>query len=218
MLRLNLWRAWLTLNPASMRLVVEDPGPVSQLPHSLEATHDALLALGFVSLGTHLEHPRFGLATLMYDYAHAHDGVFASLFEAPRWGVRWGRGLAYVPRSESEGPAARLVLTSPMANGGFVVSANARRPGANVPGRYLSGAIEGVSADRLFKAHLRRLPQLGAPQAEWTIDGRLHAAKTWHCEVGKTELRQQHAVGLLWTLGALGMVGASFLGNTGPTP
>lgn len=209
-LRLNLWRGWLVLQPASMRLLIEDPGPLGQVPASLEPSHEALEALGFTSIGSHLEHPRFGAATLMYDYAHAGEGVFATLFDAPRWGVRFQRGLGWVPRSEAEGPAVRLLLVTPTVAGGFVVSANSRRPGANVPGRYFSGALVGVTPQRLLKAHLRRVTELGAPHAQWTIEGRLDAARTWYSEVGKTELRQQHAVGLLWTLGALGMVGASF--------
>jgi len=96
-----------------------------------------------------------------------------------------------------------------------VLSANSRRPGANVPGRYLSGALIGVSVERLLKAHLRRMSEMGAPKAVWSIEGRLAAARAWYSDVGKTELRQQHAVGLLWTLGALGMVGASLLGTDG---
>ncbi len=209
-LRLNLWRAWLVVRPESIRLLIEDPGELHQVPSVLEPTHEALLALGFVSIGSHLEHPRFGAATMMYDYANATEGVFATIFEGPSWGVRFARGFAYVPRSEAEGPAARLVLMSPIEGGGFVVSANARRPGANRPGRYLSGALVGVTPERLLKAHLRRVPELGRPKAEWHIEGRLVVARAWYSDVGKAELRQQHAVGLLWTLGALGMVGASF--------
>jgi hypothetical protein len=215
MFRLNLWRAWLVLRPGSTRLFVEDPGTLSQVPSALEPMHDALRALGFTSIGSHLEHPRFGAQTLMYDYAHPALGVFASVFVAPAWGLHFARGLAWVPRTESEGPPVRLVLLTPTQHGGFVVSANARRPGANVAGRYLSGALVDAPPDRLLKAHLRRVPELGAPNAQWTIDGRLAAAKEWYSEVGKTELRQQHAVGLLWTLGALGMVGASFFGADG---
>ncbi len=215
MLRLNVWRGFLVLKPDSMRLLIEDPGELREVPAVLEPTHDALKALGFVSIGSHLEHPRFGAATLMYDYANATDGVFATLFEGPAWGVRFHRGFGYVPRSEAEGPRARLVMMTPTDNGGCVLSANSRRPGANVAGRYLSGALVGVTPERLLKAHLRRVPELGTPKAEWTIEGRLAVARAWYSDVGKTELRQQHAVGLLWTLGALGMVGASLLGKDG---
>jgi len=109
MLRLNLWRGWLVLRPASMRLLIEDPGELNQVPAVLEASHDALKAHGFVSVGSHTEHPRFGAATLMYDYANPTEGVFATLFEGPKWGVRFQRGFGYVPRAEAEGPAARFV-------------------------------------------------------------------------------------------------------------
>jgi len=71
------------------------------------------------------------------------------------------------------------------------------------------------NVERLLKAHLRRMSEMGAPKAVWSIEGRLAAARAWYSDVGKTELRQQHAVGLLWTLGALGMVGASLLGTDG---
>ena len=165
MLRLNLWRAWLVIKPQSMRLLIEDPGEVRQVPRVLELTHEALQALGFTSIGSHLEQPRFGAASLIYDYVHAQNGVFASLSEAPRWGVRFNRGVAYVPRSEAEGPQARLVLLTPCANDAFVLSANARRPGANLAGRYLSGALPGVTVERLFNAHLRRLAEMSAPAA-----------------------------------------------------
>jgi hypothetical protein len=63
----------------------------------------------------------------------------------------------------------------------------------------------------VLKAHLRRVPEVGTPRRLETLDSRVVAAREWYARSGKAELRQQHAVGLLWTVFALGMVGASLL-------
>ena len=195
LLRWHLWRAVLFLSPASMRVIADSPPGMASVPSSLEATHDALGALGFEHLGTHLEHPRFGRKLLLFDYVHREKQTFASVSEGPD-GV------------------ARYSFFTPSAGGGFALTASFRKPGREVKGRVLSGGLEGANPERLFKAHVRRVAEVGPPEAEWTLEGRVAAQLAWYAGSGKPEVRQQNAVGLLWTLGALGMVGAAFLGRS----
>jgi hypothetical protein len=195
LLRFQLWRAVLFLWPQSVRVEADTPDASVRVPGSLEAAWDALKAAGFTPLGSHLEHARFAPAVTMYDAAHQTRGVFASVFEG-----KDGR--------------ARVLLLTPVEGGGFVLTANHRRPARDVPGRYASGGIEGASVERLVNAHARRLASLGPGKGPWTLEARVDAARNWFRSSGKAELRQQHAVGLLWTLGALGMVGAAIFGRS----
>ncbi len=189
LIRWNLWRAVLFLAPGSVLVDSDAPAGAAPLPAPLSGPHRALLALGFVALGTHLEHPRFGKRLLSFDYAHPTERVYASLF----------LGLS--------GP--RLYLLTPTRGGGLVLTADFRRPAREEKGRYLSGTVEGATPERLLRAHQRRVAELGEPDSSWTLDGRVDAARSWYSGAGKTEVRQQNAVGLLWTVFAIGMVGAA---------
>lgn len=192
-LRLQAWRALVFLRPESVRLEVDTPDASILVPSIVEGAWDALKAAGFTPLGSHLEHARLAPAVTMYDAVHEAKGTFASVFEG-----KDGR--------------ARVVLFTPI-DGGFVLTANYRRPARDRQG-YSSGGIEGASVERLVNAHARRVASHGAPKGPWTLDARVDAARNWYRGAGKAELRQQHAVGLLWTLGALGMVGAAIAGRT----
>ncbi|MBL9038428.1 MAG: hypothetical protein JNG84_07940 [Archangium sp.] len=214
---LNAWRALVFVAPTSCRVTVEDPGPLTTVPGALEATHAQLLELGFESLGSHTEQHPLGPARWHLDYVHRAEGVWASVHAPPKWGLS-AAARCWVPRAEAEGPRARVSLVTPGTQG-VLVSSNFRRPGAHVPGAFFCGAIEGVPLARLLRAHVRRVPEVGAPQGEWTVDGLAALLRGCFNGAGKTELRQRHAAGLLWTLGALGMVGVSlFLQPNGPIP
>lgn len=190
----NLWRALLFFRPTSVRVLADAPPGAEGVPGALEGPHEALLKLGFSPLGTHLEHPLLGDALSLYDYALPGEKTFASLF-ADRHGE------------------PRLLLLSPAKGGGFVLTADHRRVAREVKGAYLSGGVPGATPERLLKVHTRRLAELGAGDAEWTQDGRVSLALAWYRGAGAVELRLQNAVGLLWTLGALGMVGAAIFGK-----
>ena len=185
----HLWRAVAFLKPTSVRLEVDTPGP-TPVPGGLESVDSTLKSLGFSIIGTHLEHPWFTRALLNYDYVNVEKKTFATVY-------RQGTS------------AARFYFVSSAANGGSVLTANYRRPGANVPGVYLAGGLEGVGAARLFKAHLRRLEEMPAVDVDFTIEGRVKQAAQWFAGIGVTELRRQHAVGLMWAVGALGIAGSA---------
>lgn len=192
-LRLTFWRALLVLRPTSVRLEVEEPGDQVKIPPGLQKSAAELERLGFVRLGSHSEKPPLGPRTLCFDFARPAKGIFATLFEG---------------RDE----AAALYLMSRLASGGFVISANHRRPAKDEPGRYVTGWLEDVPVDRIYKAHLRRVE--GMPlEATFTQEGRMEAARAWYEGPGRSELRQQHVPGLLWTVASLGMVAAAVFGR-----
>jgi hypothetical protein len=189
LLRFQAWRAVLCLRPQAVRVEVDTPADVTTVPPELEDTWGELKKLGFTLLGAHSERAPLTSATWFLDAAHPAHPVVASLSVSP---------------DEQD----HLVFLTQSARG-FVITANYRRLSFEVPGAYLAGGLDGATPERLLKAHLRRVPEIGAPKVLGTIEARVVAAREWYSETGKPELRQQHAVGLLWTLGALGMVGAA---------
>jgi hypothetical protein len=193
-LRANLWRAILFVRPQSIRIEADAPAGQVKLPEELFALDAALRAAGFASLGSHSERPRLGQETFSYDYLHAQEKVY---------------GTAYVGRDGS----ARLYLLTPTTNGGYVITANYRRPARERKGAYVSGALENPTVERLLKAHQRRVPEVGqsATGAAGDQEARLAAARAWFEGSGQGEVRMQNAFGLLWTLGTLGMVAAAIL-------
>lgn len=190
-LRWQAWRAVLFLRPSGVRVETETPADAAEIPGELEDTVGDLKKLGFVLLGTHSEKIPLLTEKHFVDLAHVESGVVASLTVGPDEQDH----LVFVTESEK----------------GFVVTANYRRPAREVPGEYLSGGLDGASAERLLKVHLRRVPEIGPFKRIDTLDSRVESARRWFSRSGKPELRQQHAVGLLWTLFALGMVGAALL-------
>jgi len=188
-LRFQAWRAWLFLRPEAVRVEVETPADVTQLPGELDDASGELQKLGFTLLGAHSEKAPLAPERIFLDYVHRTEPVVASL--------RLGR---------DEQPLLELVTQSEK---GFVITANFKRIAREEAGAYLSGGLDGASFERVLKAHLRRVPEIGPVKPLTTLDQRVDAARAWYARSGKPELRQQHAVGLLWTLGALGMVGAA---------
>ncbi len=195
-MRGNLWRAWLCLRPTSINIEADAPADQVKLPEALEKADAELRALGLTSLGSHLEQPRFGPQMFSYDYTHGTEKCFATLYV-------------------STNGEAKLYFLTPTQGGGFVITANHRRPAREIKGRYLSGALESLSAARVFTAHLRRVGEVGTPDGEFTQAGRIAAAKAWFAGPGNVEVRQQNALGLLWTVGTVGMVAAAIFGRRG---
>lgn len=192
LLRFQAWRAVLCLRPQAVRVEVETPADVTEVPGELEDAWGELKKLGFTLLGAHSESVPLAFSTRWFlDARHPEHPVIASLS---------------VSRDEQE----HLVFLT-QSERGFVITTNYRRLSYEVPGAYLAGGLEGAPPERLLKAHLRRVPEIGAPKVLATLEDRVGAAREWFSRSGKPELRQQHAVGLLWTLGALGMVGAALV-------
>jgi hypothetical protein len=205
------WRALLFLRPGSARVEVETPADVTTVPEELADTWGELQKLGFTLLGVHSEKTPLAPRRFFLDGVHATEPVNVSLpflSDGPEALVAARRVLGGRDEPESEGELFELVTQS---DRGFVFTANYKRLAREVPGAYLSGGLDGASPERVLKAHLRRVPEVGTPKRLETLDSRVLAAREWYARSGKPELRQQHAVGLLWTLGALGMVCAALL-------
>jgi hypothetical protein len=196
LLLLNFWRAVLFVSPSSVRVLPEAPAGQLQLPPELAPLAGQLQALGFVSLGSHVEKPRFQQGTTSYDFAHPGEHTFATLH--------------FSPQGEP-----RLYLLTPLAPEGFVLTAGYRRPGFEVPGRYRSGGVPGASPERLFQAHRLRL-QGFQPSEEFTWEERLRSGQAWYRGLGQREIRRQNLQGLLWTVVALAIVAGLFLGGVRP--
>jgi hypothetical protein len=195
-MRGNLWRAWLCLKPTSILIEADAPAGQIKLPEPLEKTDAELRALGFASIGSHVEQPKFGPEMVSYDYVHAEHRCFATLYVSTNGG-------------------AKLYFLTPTQGGGFVITANHPRPAREIKGRYLSGSLESLPAARVITAHQRRVSEVGAPEGEFNQAGRIAAAKAWFAGPGNVEVRQQNALGLLWTVGTVGMVAAAIFGQKG---
>ena len=194
LLRQYAWRAVLCLFPSSLKVEPEGPAGGVPIPTGLSALSDELLALGFVALGSHREKAWLRRAELLFDFCHPTDRAYASVFRG-----RDGRpGVLLLSRVEGEA---------------FALTANQRRPAKEIPGRYLSGALEVATLDRVFKAHQRRAQSLGAPLARCDQEGFFEARQAWFEGPGRRELRAQNLPGLLWTVGTLGIVGAAVFGR-----
>lgn len=191
-LRFSLWRAILFFSPTSIRIDVEDQGRV-EVPEALRPTVALLEQAGFAPLGTHSERPVLGPVTLCFDFVSAQDRTWATVF--------MGR---------DDVPA--VYFLSVLEEGGLVLTSNYRRPAREEPGRYVSGWLEDIPADRVFKAHMRRL-EGAALSSALSLEERVDVARQWYSDAGKSEVRQQHVQGLLWSLGSLGMVAAAIFGR-----
>lgn len=202
LLRYTLWRAVLFARPASVRVDPDEPPREwdgqqwGLLPLPLRPRAAELFALGFAPQGTHIEAAWLGPTRTCFDLVHEEAGVYASLYEGAS-----GR--------------ARMYLLS-AREGRFVLTADYRRPAKEAPGRYLSGYLEGASAERILRAHLRRSAELAAGLAAGcnsALEARVAAQRAWYAGPGRAEVRARNARGLLWTAGTLGMVAWAVLGE-----
>ncbi len=192
LLRVQTWRALLCLWPKSLRVEPEEPASALTVSGVLEPAVDALRAQGFTVVGSHSEAPRLGPAELFVDLAHAGSGIWAQVS---------------APHSRDE-RSARVTLLTP-TDGAWVLTSNFRRP-ARDTARVAVGGLEGATPERLVKAHARRLAA-GASLPEVSLDARVALARDWYASVGVTEVRLQHARGLMWSLFALGLLAAPFV-------
>lgn len=191
LLRFQAWRALLCVRPQAVKVEVETPADVTVVPPQLEDGLAELKKLGFTLLGAHSEKAPLAPTRFFLDAVLPGQPVVASL----SLGSDEQEQLVFLTQSER----------------GFVITSNYRRLSYEVPGAYLAGGLDGASPERVLKAHLRRVPEIGTPKVLATIEDRVAAARDWYSRSGKPELRQQHAVGLLWTLGAVGMVCAALV-------
>ena len=209
----NLWRALVFITPSSTAFEIEDGSPDAPVPGWLEETHEALRGLGFSLVGTWIEQRRLGPTRTSWGYVNEAQKTFAIASDAPLVRTSQRPWTPPEPRIEREGPAARVTFLTVSGEGAWLLSSNFRRPGAAVPNRHLCAGLPAAAADRLFRAHLRRVPEIGAPAGTFTLDGLLAHLRDWHSTVGRAELQRLHAVGLLWTVGGLGMVAGPLVGR-----
>lgn len=209
----NLWRALIFVTPSSITLEIDDGSPDAPVPGWLEETHTVLRGLGFAPVGSWLELRRVGPTRTSWGYVNEAQRTFATVSDSPLVRVRRSLLTPPEPRLERDGPAARVTFVTVSAASGFLLSSNFRRPGATIPHRHLCAGLPNATADRLFRAHLRRVEELGVAAGTFSLEGLLSHLRDWHASVGRAELQRQHAVGLLWTLGGLGMVAGPLVGR-----
>ncbi len=209
----NLWRALVFMTPSATRLEIEDGSPDAPVPGWLEETHTALRRLGFAPIGSWLEQRRLGPSRTSWGYVNEGHRTFAIVSDSPLVRLKRSPLTPPEPRLEREGPAARVTFFTVSAASGFLLSSNFRRPGATLPHRHLCAGLPNAAPERLLRAHLRRVGELGPPAGTFTLDGLLSHLGDWHASVGRAELQRQHAVGLLWTLGGLGMFAGPLVGR-----
>lgn len=200
LLKISLWRTILVLAPSSLRIDAEEPAGQEKLPQALLVYARELEHAGFHSLGTHSERPWLGPATWCFDFARPEDRTFATIFVG-----KDGFPRVYFLSLLCERPGAEQPA-------GFAISANFRRAAVDEPGRYISGWLEDLPPERVFRAHQRRLEGMSTG-GRFTQEARVAAARAFLVGPGRRELRQEHVQGLLWTLGSLGMVAAAIFGT-----
>lgn len=188
-LYLTLWRAWLFVRPDSIELEADEPADKMNVPGDLEALVGQLKTLGFSPLGSHYEKPLFTKETVSYDYVNAEKKAFATVYE--------GRD-----------GAARMYLLTPIkcpdGSTGFIVTANYRRPAREIGRCYYSGGLENYAPERVVKAHFRRIEnEKLEPVGDFSLEGRIVAARGWFKGYGRTEIRAQNLHGLLWSASAV---------------
>lgn len=187
-LRFQLWRALAFVFPR--KLEVEPDAPADQMapPQSLQPRIDALVRCGFVPLGRHTERRPLGPLALTYDFAAPGEQTYAMLVCSP-------------------GGESGLTFLSPLAENGFVVTSDYRRPARSIPGRYEAGGVDGGEPARVYRAHRKRMERMvGTQQFEAALEGCVAAVVRCNALWGSAEVRQRHLFALLWTLGSLGMV------------
>ena len=199
LLRTSLWRSILVFRPTSLRIDAEEPAGHEKLPDTLRGYDTELRQLGFQSIGTHSERPWLGPVTTCFDYARPEDHTFATIFQGWR-----GTPRVYFLTLLADRPDAEQTS-------GYVISANYRRPAKELPG-YITGWLEDVAPQRLYRAHLRRIEGMTCGGV-FTQESRVAVARAFQEGPGRLEARQQHIQGLLWTLGSLGMVAAAIIGT-----
>lgn len=184
LLRFWLWRALLFFRPATLRGEWDSFEADTRLPIALERLGAELSDEGFILLGSRLERAPLGPTRTLYEWANADARSFATL---------------YVRASEP-----RFFFLTPLADGGFVLSANHRRPLGDESRGYLSSGLEGVTVARLHRAHQRRLVGL-RPEGKFDARAREEAAQLWLDRFGRFEIRQKNVRALLWSLSALAL-------------
>jgi hypothetical protein len=176
-LRLNLWRALLFLRPSGVIVEQDSPADQMKLPESLNAAAAELRALGFEPLGSRYEKAALAPAFISFDFGCAREHAYATLYPS-----RFG--------------ASRLYFFTPVEGGGFVLTANFRRPSRKSTPGYLAGGLPNIPADRLLKAHQKRLEGF-KPTESYSAPARLEAARAWLDGPGRGEIRQQNLNGLV---------------------
>jgi hypothetical protein len=164
-----------------------------KVPLELAPLANELARLGFVPAGSRREKAPLGPAVFFYDFAKESEKTFATL----------GSG---------KDAKRRLFYLTLTRNGGFVITANYRRPAREIPGLYLSGGLEDFPAERVYKAHLRRIEGVQLA-GEYTQDGRVAAAEAWLAGPGRAEVRLENLQGLVLTAGSLGILAAAVFGS-----
>lgn len=188
-LRGTLWRAILFVRPGAIHLERLD----ARLPDALLRSATELMRLGFRPLGAHLEAPPLGRSARVFDFVHEGARTFASLISAR--------------------PVPRVFFFTPVEPDGFVLTSNYPRGASAKPG-YLSGSLENVPLERLFAAHRRRCEGMST-RGGLSLDDRIAAAREWYAGRGRSEVRAQHALGFLWSVGIVLMMAAVLWGRAG---
>ncbi|MBS2027048.1 MAG: hypothetical protein JST54_04005 [Deltaproteobacteria bacterium] len=167
------------LFPGAVRQRAEphDEWPPQDDPEPIRTTAPALEALGFERLGVRSEKPLLGQAQYSFDYLHRAEKTYASLYLVDK-------------------RTRRLYFFTPYDGGASVLSADHKRPGADLDGYYLAGGLPNATPDQLWVAHKRQLAAMEETgrerAAKGTMADRMDAAKAWFTGVGKREVRVRH--------------------------
>ena len=177
----------------SQRDEPDDEHPPADDPEPIRLTAPALEALGFVRLGVRRERPWLGRSLLSYDWVHPAEKSYASMYRLDR-------------------RTRRLYFFTPYDGGAAVLTADHRRPGADLHGYYLAGGLERATPEELWTAHQRQMATMDETGRERIATGsladRMACARAWFLGAGKREVRaRQRTAAVMSVCGVAMLVG-----------
>jgi hypothetical protein len=182
---------WLLPGAVRHRALPADENPPAEDPEPVRTTAPALERLGFERLGVRTEQPPLAKPMLSYDWVHRLERCYASEYMVDR-------------------RTRRLYFFTPYDGGAAVLTADHRRPGADLQGYYLAGGLKGATPEELWVAHQRQMAAMeetGRERiAKGTLADRMDCARAWFLGSGKREIRALHRTAAVMAVCGLAML------------
>ena len=184
---------WLMPGAIRHQALPADEFPAAEDPEPVRTTAPVLEALGFERLGVRSEKPPLGKPLRSYDWVNRAQRCYASAYMVDR-------------------RTRRLYFFTPYDGGAAVLTADHRRPGADLHGYYLAGGLDRATPEELWTAHRRQMAAMDETGREriamGTLPDRMACARAWFLGAGKREVRaRQRTAAVMSVCGVAMLVG-----------